>query len=462
MSEIILLVEDKDALREMVATALRKAGYTVEEAPDGQSALQKIRARRFPLILTDLKLPGPSGLEILRAAKELDDSVAVIVMTAYGSVDDAVTAMKEGALDFIQKPFELPHLLLLVERAVKEQEWRRENLLWREEVSTRYGFPGIIGEDDALREVEQAVRRVAPTGATVLLEGESGTGKELFAHVIHDLSARRELPFVTINCAAIPEHLVENELFGHEKGAFTGAGTRKIGRAELANRGTLFLDEIGDLPPPAQSKLLRLIEEKTFERVGGMQLISVDVRIVAATNRKLQEAVAKKLFRDDLYFRLAAFPVQIPPLRERGRDVLALARYFVEKFAREFSKPSLELSPACQQLLLSYSWPGNVRELSNAVERAVILAESDTLGADDLVLGFLPSKSGAAPPAGFDLEGTLFEVTERAVSAVERAKISKALEESRGNRTLAAEKLKVSTKTLLAKMRAHGLDSRET
>lgn len=461
MSESILLVEDKDVLREMVATALEKAGYTVEQAPDGKTALSRIRARRFPVIVTDLKLPGPSGLDLLRAAKELDDSVAVIVMTAYGSVDEAVLAMKEGALDFIQKPFEVPHLLLLIERGLKEQDLRRENLLWREEADSRYGFPGIVGEDESLKEVEQAIQRVAPTAATVLLEGESGTGKELFARVVHNLSPRRELPFVTINCAAIPEHLVENELFGHEKGAFTGAGARKVGKVELANRGTLFLDEIAELPTPAQSKLLRLIEERTFERIGGTQSISVDIRIVAATNRKLREAVEKKLFRDDLYFRLAAFPIQIPPLRERGHDALLLAGYFLEKFAKEFSKARLELSPSCQQLLLSYSWPGNVRELSNAIERAVILADSSTVGPDDLVLGFLPSPSpdGAAPEGGFNLTGSLFEVTERAVRAVERAKITQALEESRGNRTLAAEKLNVSTKTLLAKLRALGLDT---
>lgn len=457
MSEPILLVEDKEVLREMVSTALLKAGHAVEQAPDGSSALSKIRARRFPVIVTDLKLPGPSGLDLLRAAKELDESVAVIVMTAFGSIDEAVLAMKEGALDFIQKPFEIPHLLLLVERGLKEQELRRENLLWREEVNTRYGFPTIVGEDASIKEVEQAIQRVAPTAATVLLEGESGTGKELFARVLHDLSPRREAAFVTINCAAIPEHLVENELFGHEKGSFTGAGARKIGRVELANNGTLFLDEIAEIPLPAQAKLLRLIEEKTFERIGGTQSIFADLRIVAATNRKLREFVEKKLFRDDLYFRLAAFPVQIPPLRERGLDVSMLASYFLEQFAREFSKPRLELSPACQQLLLSYSWPGNVRELSNAIERAVILADSSTLGPENLILGFLPSSDHAVVPDGFDLNGNLFEVTERAVRAVERAKLSQALEESRGNRTLAAEKLKISTKTLLAKMRAHGL-----
>ncbi len=459
MPETILLVEDKDPLREMVRTALKKAGYDVEEAADGASGVAKLRARRFPVIITDLKLPGPSGLDILRAAKELDESVAVIVMTAYGSVDDAVEAMKEGALDFIQKPFELAHLLLLVERGLKEQNLLRENLLWREEMSARYGLPVIIGEDESLKQVEEAIRRVAPTAATVLLEGESGTGKELFARALHNLSPRRDQPFITINCAAIPETLMENELFGHEKGAFTGAGARKIGKVELANRGTLFLDEIAELPPSAQSKILRLIEEKTFERIGGTQSMSVDVRIVAATNRKLLEAVEKKQFRDDLYFRLAAFPIQIPALRERGYDVLLLANYFLDRFAREFSKRRPELSPACRQRMLSYTWPGNVRELSNAIERAVILADSNELGPESLALGFLRAGDGASPAENLDLTGTLAEVSDRAMRAVERAKISKALEEARGNRTLAAEKLSISTKTLLAKIRALGLDT---
>lgn len=458
MPEAILLVEDKEVLREMVRAALTQAGHAVEEAPDGSSALAKIRTRRFPVIVTDLKLPGPSGLDILRAAKELDESVAVVIMTAFGSVDDAVMAMKEGALDFIQKPFEIPHLLLLVERALQDQARLRENLLWREEAASRYGLTAIIGENESMKEVEQAIRRVAATGATVLLQGESGTGKELFARALHGLSPRRDLPFVTINCAALPENLIENELFGHEKGAFTGASSRKMGKVELANRGTLFLDEIAEMPPAAQAKLLRLIEEKTFERIGGTQTITVEVRIVAATNRPLRDAVEKKLFRDDLYFRLAAFPVEIPPLRRRGRDVWLLANYFLEKYANEFSKPRAELSPAAQELLLAYPWPGNVRELSNAIERAVILADSSTITPENLVLGFLPSRAAAPLPNDFNLSGSLAEVTERVVLSVERAKISQALEEARGNRTLAAEKLNVSTKTLLAKMRTHGLD----
>jgi DNA-binding NtrC family response regulator len=459
MAETILLVEDKDVLREMVRTALVKAGYLVEEAPDGKAALDKIRARRFPLIITDLKLPGPSGLELLRAAKELDESAAVILMTAYGTVDDAVRALKEGALDFIQKPFEVPHLLMLVERALGEQELRRVHTLWRDEMESLYGLPAIVGEDASLQAVEQAIQRVAPTDATVLLEGESGTGKELFARAIHVLSPRRDRPFVTVNCAALPETLIENELFGHEKGAFTGAGARKAGKVEFANHGTLFLDEIGELPLPTQAKLLRLIEEKVFERLGGTQTISVDARIVAATNAHLREAVERGRFRSDLFFRLAAFPVSIPPLCERGQDILRLADYFLRKHAREFRKANLEFSPDARARMLSYAWPGNVRELANAIERAVILADRSVIGPEDLALGFAARAFRAPGENQLDLSGTLKEATERAVKAVGRAKITRALEEAGGNRALAAEKLGISTKALSAKLRELDLES---
>src|SRR6266567_1369932 len=453
MPETILLVEDKDVLREMVRTALVKAGHRVEEAHDGKIALEKIRARRFPLIITDLKLPGPSGLDLLRAAKELDESAAVILMTAYGTVDDAVRALKEGALDFIQKPFEVPHLLMLVERALGEQELRRVHTLWRDEMESSYGLPAIVGEDATLKAVEQAIQRVAPTDATVLLEGESGTGKELFARAIHVLSLRRDRPFVTVNCAALPDTLIENELFGHEKGAFTGAGARKAGKVEFANHGTLFLDEIGELPLSTQAKLLRLIEEKVFERLGGTQTISVDARIVAATNARLREAVEGGRFRSDLFFRLAAFPVSIPPLRERGEDILRLADYFLCEHGREFRKANLQFSPEARTRLFSYAWPGNVRELANAIERAVILADHSVIGPEDLALGFAGSAVTAPAENKFDLSGTLAEATERALKAVERAKISSALEEAGGDRALAAEKLGVSTRTLLGKLR---------
>src|SRR6202023_3394409 len=371
--EPLLLVEDKTELRAMLRKALERCGYTVEEAPDGSAAIQKIRARRYLMVITDLKMPGASGLDVLRETKQADAAIPVLLLTAYGSVEEAVAAMKEGAFDFLQKPVDLEHLKLLVQRAARQQELLRENLLLREEYSTRYGFPRIVGEDASIREVSQQIQKVAATDSTCLLLGESGTGKELFALAIHHLSPRREKPFVALNCAAIPEGLVENELFGHERGAFTGAGARKIGKLELAHRGTLFLDEIGELPLAVQSKLLRVLEERKFDRVGGTQEIEVNVRIITATNKDLRAAVADKTFREDLYFRIAAVPITIPPLRDRGDDVLLLAEHFLDKFKREFHKPALTLTEDARARLLSYPWPGNVRELQNAIERAVIL-----------------------------------------------------------------------------------------
>src|SRR6202171_3687608 len=311
--EPVLLVEDKAELRAMFRKALERAGYTVEEAPDGNTAIEKVRSRRYLLVLSDLKLPGNSGLDVLREARRVEATLPVILGTAYGSVEEAVTAMKEGAFDFIQKPVDLDHLKLLLERAAKQQELLRENLLLREEYSARYGFPRIVGEHPSMKDASQVVQRVAATDSTVLLLGESGTGKELFARAIHHLSPRADKPFVALNCAAIPEGLFENELFGHERGAYTGAGARKIGKMELANRGTIFLDEIGDLPLSIQSKLLRVLEERRFERVGGTQAVEVDVRVLAATNHNLRATVATKAFREDLYFRIAGVPLTVPP-----------------------------------------------------------------------------------------------------------------------------------------------------
>jgi DNA-binding NtrC family response regulator len=460
--ESLLLVEDKSELRAMLRKALERAGYSIDEAPDGTAAIQKIRARRYLLVITDLKLPGASGLDVLRAAKNGDATVPVLLLTAYGSVEEAVTAMKEGAFDFLQKPVDLDHLKLLVQRAARQQELLRENLLLREEYSARYGFPRIVGEHASIREVSQQIQKVAGTDSTVLLLGESGTGKELFARAIHHLSARRELPFVALNCAAIPEGLVENELFGHERGAFTGAGARKVGKMDLAHRGTLFLDEIGELPLAIQAKLLRVLEERRFERVGGTQSIEVDVRIVVATNRDLRTLIADKLFREDLYFRIAAVPITIPPLRERGNDVLLLSQAFLEKFSREFAKPGLELSADANEGLLSYRWPGNVRELQNTLERAVILADGLMISADELQLPATRPAAESLPagmlPQNFSWEGTLEEITGRAVGHVERAVLESALRDCRWNKTRAAEKLGVSPKTLLAKMRAVGLE----
>src|SRR6202451_2584362 len=315
--EPLLLVEDKAELRAMLRKALERSGYAVDEAPDGTTAVAKLHARRYLLILTDLKLPGCSGLDVLRESKQADPTIPVILITAFGSIEEAVTAMKEGAFDFIQKPVDLDHLNLLVGRAARQQELLRENLLLREEYSARYGFPRIVGEHPLMKEASQMTQRLAGTDATVLLLGESGTGKEVFARAIHHLSARSANPFLALNSAAIPEGLVENELFGHERGAYTGAGARKIGKLELAHRGTLFLDEIGELPLAIQSKLLRVLEEKRFDRVGGTQEIEVNVRILTATNKDLHAAIAEKTFREDLYFRISAVPITIPPLRDR-------------------------------------------------------------------------------------------------------------------------------------------------
>src|SRR6202047_2000475 len=384
--EPLLLVEDKNELRAMLRKALERAGYAVDEAPDGTVAIQKVRARRYLVVITDLKMPGASGLDVLRETKHADASIPVILLTAFGSVEEAVTAMKEGAFDFLQKPVDLDQLKLLAQRAARQQELLRENLLLREEFAARYGFPRIVGEHAAIREVSQQIQRIAATDSTALLLGESGTGKELFARAIHYLSPRRDQPFVALNCAAIPEGLVENELFGHERGAFTGAGARKIGKLDLAHRGTLFLDEIGELPLAIQAKLLRVLEERRFERVGGTQSIEVDVRIVVATNRDLQQQMREKLFREDLYFRMGAGPLLIPALRDRGNDVLMLAQYFLEKFSREFGKAGLELSADAKERLLEYRWPGNVRELQNTLERAVILADGLSIRASGLQL----------------------------------------------------------------------------
>jgi DNA-binding NtrC family response regulator len=387
-------------------------------------------------------------------------------MTAFGNIQDAVAAMKEGALDFLAKPVDPDHLLLLVERALVQQRLATENFLLKEELAHRRGAPQIIGEDPRLKQVSQTLHRAASTdNTTVLLEGESGTGKELFARALHMLSARADGPFVAINCAAIPENLLESELFGYEKGAFTGATARKPGRFELAHRGTLFLDEIGDLPLGLQAKILRALEERSFERVGGTVPLRVDVRVVAATNRGLKAAVAARQFREDLYFRLSVFPITIPPLRERPDDITLLARYFIDKYCRDMNKRSLTLAPSAEQAMKDYPWPGNVRELQNCIERAVILSDGDTIRASQLSLTFraAPGAVGVVdelnPWAAIDLSGSLADATKRIVADVEHRKIEQALKEADGNRLRAAELLQVSQKTFLAKLKEHGLES---
>jgi DNA-binding NtrC family response regulator len=458
----ILLVEDKDSLRAMLRHALEAQGHSVMEARDQPEAVQALASARPGVVLSDLRLPVGDGFGVLRAAKEIDPEMPVIVMTAFGSIQDAVVAMREGALDFLAKPVDPDHLLLLVERALSQRRLATENILLKDELAQRRGAPQIVGENSKLKQVTVALHRAAATDTTVLLEGESGTGKELFARALHALSPRADGPFVAINCAAIPETLLETELFGHEKGAFTGAVTRKPGKFELAHRGTLFLDEIGDLPLSLQAKILRALEEKRFERIGGTAPLQVDVRVVAATNRNLKAAVSARQYREDLYFRLSVFPITIPPLRERPDDIPMLARYFIERYCRDLNKKPLTFAHSAVEELAAYSWPGNVRELQNCIERAVILTDGDTIHARHLNLSFRAAQSAEpaeeSPWARIDLSGSMADASRRVLAEVERRKIEQTLKESAGNRNRAAEVLQISYKALVSKLREFGIE----
>lgn len=454
----ILLIEDNTGLRNALRMTLEAENFRVTEAPDARAGIQIIRQQPFQLILTDLKMPHGSGLEVLQAARAVDRDANVIVMTAYGSIEEAVAAMKAGAIDFLQKPVDMDHLLILIERTLEQTRLRTENILLREEFAKRYGFPRIIGESAQIKRAVTQTQRVSNTDATVLLLGESGTGKELFARAVHHLSPRRAAPFVAINCAAIPETLIENELFGHEKGAFTGANDRRLGKFELATGGTIFLDEIGEMPLTVQGKLLRVLEERTIDRIGGRLPLSVDVRVVAATNKDLKAAAEAAEFRLDLYYRLAVFPIEIPPLRTRGEDIILLAAHFAHKFGKEFRGKPANLSNEASTVLRRQHFSGNVRELANLIERACILADSETITPDDLGLTENQRPKPKDQNSNFDLSGSLPEVAERALRLVESKKISETLKFCNGNKSRAAELLAVSYKTLLTKIKEFELE----
>jgi DNA-binding NtrC family response regulator len=412
--------------------------------------------RRFMAILSDMRLPGADGIAVLKQARESDPDCPVIMMTAFGTIENAVEAMKLGAFDFIQKPIDIDHLLLLLRRCREHRELRFENLLLREEFQKRYRLPAIIGESSRIVEVSQAIQRVAPTDSTVLLQGESGTGKELFARAIHQLSPRRDRPFVAINCAAIPDTLIENELFGHEKGSFTGATGRQLGKFELSDTGTLFLDELGELGHSVQSKLLRVLEERRFERVGGTSSIDVDVRLICATNRSLADDVKSGRFREDLFFRVNVFPVTVPPLRARREDIDALADFFVQRFRRELAKPLLRITDEARAALREYHWPGNIRELQNCIERASILCERSTIEARDLNVAPRPDAAEDLVKEAVDLSGTMADAVERVTRIAERVKIADALRRA-PDRAAAADLLGINPRTLAAKMKEHGI-----
>jgi two-component system response regulator AtoC len=407
----ILIADDHDALRRALARALTEAGHEVDEAPNGNFAIERLHESSFDVVLSDLKMGGSDGLDVLRSTKALHPTAAVILMTAFGSVGTAVEAMKIGAFDYVQKPFEIEEMELKIEKALELRRLRHELDYLRHSQNDIYNFDSIVGSSGALQKVLGIVRKVAKSNTTILIHGETGTGKELVAGAIHHNSLRTGRNFVKVNCAALQENLLESELFGHEKGAFTSADKQRIGRFEQADGGTMFLDEVGDMSPSTQAKILRVLQEHEFERLGGTRTLKVDVRLIAAANRSLPAMVAAGQFREDLYYRLNVVSVEMPPLRERKEDIAALAAYFVHKFSGELKKKIDGIAPDAQKMLMRYNWPGNIRELQNTLERAVLLTEERVLTIDDVRLGEVTTFGGdpsarvvRVPPTGVALE----------------------------------------------------------
>src|SRR5512137_160672 len=458
--DTILVIEDKESMRAMLRQTLEGEGYEVIVAQDGAEGVKKLSDERIGLVLTDLKLPKKDGFDVLRAAKQENPLLPVIVMTAFGTIETAVKAVKEGAYDFLTKPFDTEHLLVLIRRALDTTRVAAENILLRAEFADRLGAPKIIGKSRPLQEITANIQKAAPTNATVLIHGESGTGKELFARAIHYLSNRKDGPFIAINSAAIPRELLESELFGYERGAFTGAEARKLGKLELADKGTLFLDEIGDMDLSLQAKILRVLQDQVIERVGGGRQIKIDVRIVAATNKDIEKAVEAKLFREDLFYRLNVFPITIPPLRERRDDIVPLAQQFLAKYCAEVRKGPVALSDEALDILLKCPWKGNVRELENVIERAVIYAEGGVIRGRDL--GISESTINDALAEHDPMDGPLHEVAAAATRIVESRRIRQVLKQTGGNKSRAAEILQVSYKTLLTKIKDYQLEEKNS
>ena len=445
----ILIVEDEPKMQRLLELALAEEGHTTRAADDAETGLKLLRQEKFDLILTDLRLPGMDGLEFLQAVRRSEAQSPVILMTAFGTVQTAVEAMKAGASDYVLKPFSLEEIKLIVKKELDVRRLREENRNLREALGQRYAFKNIVARSAKMQEVLAMVERVAPGNSTVLLGGESGAGKDLIARAIHQHSRRASGPFVKINCAAIPENLLESELFGYEKGAFTGAVTAKPGKFELADKGTIFLDEIGDVPPAIQVKLLRVLQEREFEHLGGTKTLKVDVRLVAATNRDLRAALEEGTFREDLYYRLNVVPIDIPPLREHKEDIPDLARLFIERFAREAGRPIKGISAPALRRLMDFHWPGNVRELENIIERAVALAAGDEIGEADIRLDLSPVRSTSAE-APFLPPATTLDQFEQEI-------IREALRRAAGNKSQAARLLGISRNALRYRLSTMGV-----
>jgi DNA-binding NtrC family response regulator len=449
----ILIVEDEAKMRRLLELNLGEDGFTIFSAGDAETGLKLLHQNSIDLVLTDLKLPGMDGLEFLQAVKRQNAALPVVVMTAFGSVETAVEAMKAGASDYVLKPFSLTEMRLVIHKELDVRNLREENRSLREALGKKYSHPNIVARSAKMQEALATVERVAPTNSTVLLGGESGVGKDLIARAIHEKSKRARGPFLKINSTAIPENLLESELFGYEKGAFTGAAASKPGKFELADKGTLFLDEIGDVPPAIQVKLLRVLQEREFERLGGTKTIKVDVRLIAATNRDLRAALEEGTFREDLYYRLNVVPIDIAPLRQRKEDIPDLVNLFITRFAADSGKGIEGISPQAMQMLVNYHWPGNVRELQNIVERACALAKGSVLQADDIHLDVRPAKAGNGG-GGFLPEGLTLEQWEDEM-------VQEALRRANGNKSQAARLLGLSRNALRYRLSKIGIADEE-
>jgi DNA-binding NtrC family response regulator len=445
----ILIVEDEAKMRRLLELNLGEDGFMTFSAGDAETGLKLLHQNHIDLVVTDLKLPGMNGLEFLQMIKRQSEALPVVVMTAFGSVETAVEAMKSGASDYVLKPFSLTEMRMVIRKELDVRNLREENRSLREALGKRYSHPNVVARSPKMQEVLATVERVAPTNATVLLGGESGVGKDLIARAIHEKSRRANGPFLKINSTAIPENLLESELFGFEKGAFTGAVASKPGKFELADKGTLFLDEIGDVPPATQVKLLRVLQEREFERLGGTRTIKVDVRLIAATNRDLRAALEQGTFREDLYYRLNVVPIDIAPLRERKEDIPDLVNLFVSRFAAESGKLIEGITPQAIEILVNYHWPGNVRELQNIVERACALSKGPQLEVSDIHIDARPSKSGNGAP-GFLPEGMTLEQWEDEM-------VQEALRRANGNKSQAARLLGLSRNALRYRLSKIGI-----
>lgn len=464
--EKILIVDDDPGMRYSINRMLEGQGFLISSAKNGTEALKLFFAENPDLVIMDIKMPGQSGLDVLRQIKEQDPKALIILMTAFGTTETAIEAMKFGAFDYILKPFDIPQMRAMVERALEVSRMMKKMVAYPDRPEAGAGVEAIVGSSPAMQQIYKMIGQVAPTGVTVVLRGESGTGKELVARAVYHHSSRAEKPFLPVNCAAIPETLLESELFGHEKGAFTGALTRRIGKFEQCNGGTLFLDEIGDMTPATQAKILRVLQDRQFERLGGSERITVDVRVIVATNKDLEKAIREGTFRQDLYYRLKVVTLHLPPLRERREDIPELVRYFLQIFAPEINRNVKNIAPRALEKLMRYRWPGNVRELENAVKRALVIAKGHTLLLEDFILEEVEPEIGAQEQIDFEkrlemlMEPVFKELAEHAkgrpesdlMSAVEKILIKRALQETKGNQVQAAILLGMSRNTLRSKI----------